>query len=207
MQFTMRKIIIFDWSGVLSDNFHVFYRVVQKMFRELGYLPPSEEEVHRTFTMPYMVFWNKHIPSLTKEKQDELYKKYIFQEESPHIFPKVKEAILHLYSKGVRMFIVSSDNSVTLLSEVKKSGLQHCFEKIYPDAHDKQAVIKEVIEQNHLKNEDIYYIGDTVGDIEAGKSNGIKTVGVSWGFQHTEILAMAKPDMMLDDVSQLKSFA
>jgi phosphoglycolate phosphatase len=51
--------------------------------------------------------------------------------------------------------------------------------------------------------QDIYYIGDTTGDIKEGKQAGIKTVGVTWGWHSKEKMAASKPDYLFDNPQEL----
>jgi phosphoglycolate phosphatase len=51
--------------------------------------------------------------------------------------------------------------------------------------------------------QDIYYIGDTTGDIKEGKQAGVKTVGVTWGWHSKEKMAAAKPDYLFDSSQEL----
>ena len=93
----MDKAFIFDRSGTLSDNFHSFCQVCTIVFSELGKENISPEEIRSTFTTPYMKFRNMYFPDLTKERQDELYKKYIHQVDDAEIYPGVMEMIHILY--------------------------------------------------------------------------------------------------------------
>jgi len=51
--------------------------------------------------------------------------------------------------------------------------------------------------------QDIYYIGDTTGDIKEGKQAGVKTVGVTWGWHSKEKMAAAEPDYLFDNPQEL----
>ena len=95
----MNKAFIFDRSGTLNDNFHCFCQVCTLIFQELGKAPISNEEIRQHFTLPYMKFWNFYFPDLSKENQDELYKKYIHQVDSAEIYDGVDEIITLLHEK------------------------------------------------------------------------------------------------------------
>jgi phosphoglycolate phosphatase len=46
-------------------------------------------------------------------------------------------------------------------------------------------------------------IGDTAEDLQAGKSAGALTCGVTYGFGSLESIQSAEPDIILDEISQL----
>jgi phosphoglycolate phosphatase-like HAD superfamily hydrolase len=96
----MNKAIIFDWSGTLRNNCDCFYNVCNIMFKELGKKPISKEEMRMNFTLPYMKFWNKYFPDLTKEKQGVMFEKYIHQVGESEMYPNVKEILTSLYKKN-----------------------------------------------------------------------------------------------------------
>lgn len=199
----MDKAVIFDWSGTLSDNFHLFSKVVSLMFKELGHAPISDDDIKKSFAIPYMKFWNKFLPNLSKEMQNELYEKYIHQVGDPHLFPGIKEAVLSLHSLGYKLFVVSSDPKSKLSAETKNSGLLNVFLEVCAGAHDKHEAILFLVQKYSLDKENTYYVGDSSGDIDEGKLANVKTIGVSWGFQHKSIIENSNPDFLLDSPSDL----
>ncbi len=200
----MNKVIIFDWSGTLSDSFYSFSQVCESMFREIGREPLSEEEIKRNFTLPYMKFWNKYFPDLSKEEQCELYEKHVHKVNSPEPYEGVEELIKFLYKSDWKIFILSSDPLSTLIPETKKTNFSHLFESILGNVYEKGPKIISLIDEFNLNRKMTYYVGDTSGDIDAGKEACIKTIGVSWGFQHKEVLAKAKPDFLINDLIEIE---
>lgn len=53
----MIKAIILDWSGVLSDDLSLVYRIAKKMFDHLGHKFMSIKEFRERFDLPYMDFY------------------------------------------------------------------------------------------------------------------------------------------------------
>lgn len=200
----MNKGFIFDWSGTLSDNFPKVHEVCGLMFRELGREPLTKEEMRMNFTVPYMKFWNKYFPDVSKERQDELYKKYIHQGESPKLYGGAPEAVKYLHEAGYKIFVVSSDWLSTLLPEVKNSGLENFFTEVIGGVYDKRDVFLTISKKHILDKSKTFYIGDTDGDIGYGKAANIKTIGISWGFQHRDVLSKANPDFLIDHILELK---
>jgi len=198
------KAFIFDWSGTLSDNFHLFCKVCDLMFVELGKIPISAEEVKQNFTLPYMKFWNKYFPDLSKEVQCVLYEKFIHQVGEPELYKNVEEIIDFLHKNNYKIFILSSDPISKLLPEIQKTNFIKSITKIVGNIHDKKDLIVSFVEDFDLDKTSTFYVGDTSGDVEAGRFAGVKTVGISWGFQNKNILAAAKPNFLIDDIIEVK---
>ena len=201
----VNKACIFDWSGTLSDNFHLFCKVCDLFFVELGKEPISVDEIKKNFTLPYMKFWNRYFPDLTREKQCRLYETYIHQVGEPTLYNNVDEIIYFLHAKGYLLYILSSDPMSKLIPEVQKTSFASCITKIVGDVHEKDKIITSLIDDFELDRQRTYYIDDTSGDVEAGKLAGVNTIGISWGFQHKHVLAGAKPDVLIDDIREIKS--
>jgi phosphoglycolate phosphatase len=200
----MNKSFIFDWSGTLSDNFHCFCQVCNLMFKELDIKPISEDEIRLNFTLPYMKFWNKYFPDLTIEKQNKLYEQFIHQTDEPELYKHVDEILNFIHNSGWKIFILSSDPISKLIPETKKSGLSQLFEKVVGSIHEKDKAIKSLVYDFNLDNNLTFYVGDTSGDVEAGKSANVKTIGISWGFQSKELLSKSEPDFLIDNILEIK---
>lgn len=173
------------------------------MFTELGKEPISDDEIRMNFTIPYMAFWNKYFPSLSKEKEWELYEKYIHQVGEPELYKNADEIVRLLHEKGYKIFILSSDPISKLIPEISRSGLSSLFDKVVGQVHEKKDVMVSLIAEFNLDKDSTYYVGDTSGDIEAGKFAKVKTIGISWGFQAREILSNSNPDFLINDITEI----
>lgn len=49
-------------------------------------------------------------------------------------------------------------------------------------------------------------IGDSTHDIEAGKEAGVYTCGVTYGYRSKELLTSARPNLLIDDLKDLKKY-
>ncbi|MFH0922731.1 MAG: HAD hydrolase-like protein, partial [Candidatus Micrarchaeota archaeon] len=83
-------------------------------------------------------------------------------------------------------------------------GLSKYFTEVVGEIHDKTDTIAGLVKKYELDPKRTFYVGDTSGDVEAGKAAGVKTIGITWGFQHKSILAESKPDFLIDDIKEIK---
>ncbi|MFA5000584.1 MAG: HAD family hydrolase [Patescibacteria group bacterium] len=203
----MNKAFIFDWSGTLSDNFRCFVKVCALMFKKYGLSPISENEIKLNFDTPYMKFWNKYLPDQTQVEHHRIYEKLIHQVDEPRLYPGVENIVRYLNGADYKIFVLSSDPVSKLMIEVLKSGLEGLFSKIIGGVHDKKETLTSLIKEFKLNKDNTFYVGDTAGDVVAGKYAGLKTVGISWGFQHKSILTKSKPDFLIDDIIDIKKIA
>ncbi len=195
---------IFDWSGTLSNNFESFYAVVNLMFNELGKEPISKKELRLNFTLPYMKFWNQYFPDLSHEDEFEMYSKFIHQVKDPELYENVEDVIRYLH-KNNKLFVVSSDPKSKLKQELDTSNLASYFTEVNGEVHKKNFSITSLLVRYSLNPESTFYVGDTSGDVEYGKTAGVRTVGISWGFQDKSKLKLSEPDYLIDDILELKN--
>lgn len=199
----MIKNIIFDWSGTLSDDFTPVCKAIALVFKVLGHEPISQDECRREFVLPYMLFWHKYFPDLTKEKQDALYLEAIHQVEEPTIYPGVVSVLEELRSCSISMIVISSHPHDKLITEAAYYGLQPFFQEINGSIHDKTVAIQDILQRNNFSSQETAYVGDMTHDIDAGKKAGVMTVALGWGYQPEEKLKQANPDHYISSITHL----
>ncbi|MBU1111757.1 MAG: HAD family hydrolase [archaeon] len=200
----MIRNIIFDWSGTLNDNVKAFYEAASIVFNKLGRKMISFEETKREFTLPYMVFWNKYFPDLTLEEEQKLYYEAIHQVPDAEIYDGVKEFLIKMKALGINLLVLSSDPNSKLLPEVEKAGLKDVFLEVIGEIHEKDGVITHLIEKYNFDPNETIYVGDTYGDITAGKGAGVVSVGITWGFQLEEKIREANPDFIISNIFEIE---
>lgn len=174
------------------------------MFQRLGAEPISLDQIKREFDTPYMKFWNRHFPNLSHEDEKKLFLEALSQVPSARMYDGVKELLHSLYSKNINMVVLSSDPSSKILPEAKNNGILGLFKEIYSEIHEKGPVLVDILKKHYFKPEETMYVGDTCGDVLAGKQAGVKTIGITWGFQHEDILKQSNPDFLIHDISKIE---
>ena len=74
----------------------------------------------------------------------------------------------------------------------------------------KDKTISKIIKDMKLEKSAVYFVGDEIRDIEAGKKVGINTIAVSWGYNTREALGKECPDYLIDsplDLENIISFS
>ncbi len=199
----MIKNIIFDRSGTISNDIGPVVEATNIVFQQLGREPISIDEFKREFTLPYMNFWNKYFPDLTKEKQDKMFLEAIHSVGEPEPFPGMEDLLKKLYDKGINMIVYSSHPQKKLDKEMLDNNFTQYFKEVLGSVHDKTECIKEILDRNNFNNFETLYVGDMVHDIETSKKAGIKMLAVSWGYDSKETLQKANPDYLVENMSEL----
>jgi HAD superfamily hydrolase (TIGR01509 family) len=98
-----------------------------------------------------------------------------------------------------------------VIKELEKFGLAKYFQHVITalDTHNPKPSPEALIEcakQLDIEMCECIVVGDSVADIKAGKTAGIKTVAVLSGIFSREELEREKPDLILESVNQLPDF-
>jgi phosphoglycolate phosphatase len=196
--------IIFDWSGTLVNNLESVYEATMMVFKKLGGKRISLDEYKKENVSPYMNFWNKYFPDLTKEQQDVLFKEAIKNAPQAKLYDGVPETLKRLHSKGIKLIVMSSQHQEQLEIEAERYGIKRYIQTFISGVHDKKGVILGVVSQYGLNPVTTLCIGDTVAEVETGKMAKLTTVALTWGFDSRDKLSQAKPDYIFDNLSQLE---
>ena len=76
----------------------------------------------------------------------------------------------------------------------------HTGKSVFGKSH----IINKILKQKRLDQKDVFYVCDEIRDIEAAKNSGIKTIGVTWGYNTKEALKKEEPDFLVDTPEELK---
>ncbi|MCF7833659.1 MAG: HAD family hydrolase [Candidatus Pacebacteria bacterium] len=200
----MIKNVIFDWSGVVKDCVEEHLVIINKIFTHFGAKEISMEELKVEWCQPYMSFYKKYIPSVTEKEQSVVYKKAISESPKAKPYSHIAELIKKVKKSGKKVFIVSSDDSETILPEIKSFGLEAVFDDVVFGVEDKEQEVRQIVTNNSLNKNDTIFIGDSNHEIEVGKKVGIKTVAVTWGFSLENKLKSYNPDFLVHNLEELE---
>lgn len=85
-------------------------------------------------------------------------------------------------------------------------GITEYFEGIYgstPTAFHKADILQHAITENQAPKDQSVIVGDTKFDLIGGKTVGIKTIAVTWGFGANETLLTENPDFVAETTQEL----
>lgn len=199
------KLLLFDFDGVLVDSLDVYEKTVTDCLQEIGQpLTRGREEFLELFE-------GNFYESLVQKGVD--LKK--FTDASVHILAEIKYAemrpfdavrpVLRELAKNHPMVVISSNDTPTIQEALRLYDFNGIFQDILGSDFmlSKKDKILFVIKKYNVTLQDIYYIGDTTGDIKEGKQAGVKTIGVTWGWHSKEKMAAAGPDCLFDKPEDL----
>lgn len=128
--------------------------------------------------------------------------------ESVQIFSGMKDTLYELYSKGIKLGIVTSKTNDEMREEFDIFGLNHYF-NVFVTASDTDLhkpfpnPIQKAIEILNVEKNDVIYIGDSVYDMQSAKSCGIRFGLAAWGA--IENIKFKEADFILNNPKEILS--
>jgi phosphoglycolate phosphatase len=210
------RAVVFDFDGtlaVLNIDFSQMRDQVFKLMRKYGIDESSIEEKY------LLEIIDEVAPILSKRNSsaaEEFYQKahLILHEiemkaaEEGRILPGVKEALVSLKRKGIKVGIVTR-NCEEAVRKVLPDIEKFCdifisrdsIRKVKPHPEHLTSVLIAL----HVSGEETLMVGDHPIDIQAGKRVGMKTIGVLTGRTEREEFEKAGADLVLKDASEVCS--
>ena len=209
----MKKAILFDLDGTLTDSGEGIINCAQYAFQQMGYPVPPREEMGVFVGPPLWDTFEKF--GIPKERTDEAVQ--IFRsryvpigkfENTP--YPGIRELLEALGAEGNLLYVATSKPETTSVDILRHFELDQYFEIIAGASLDgkrgsKSQVLSYLLERANGQTDGIM-VGDTVFDILGAKALGIPAVGVSWGYGDVAEMNAAGAVAMMDSPAELTAF-
>lgn len=199
------KLFLFDFDGVIVDSLEVYEKTVKDNLQKIKQpIVQSREEFLELFDDNFYESLKKKgvdLDEFMKSAEDILAQvKIKDMKPFPDVAPVIKE--LH---KTHCLIVVSSNDYASIKEALEFFNYDGYFQDILGSdfMFSKKEKILYAAKKYNVALNDIYYIGDTTGDIKEGKQAGIKTVGITWGWHSKEKMAATQPDYLFDKPREL----
>ncbi len=206
LKFKAIKLVIFDWSGVISDDRKPVYEANKIVVEKHGVEHENFQNwrIHTNASAP-LYFASRGITAdpdvLMNEYRDALHRARA-SGIHPVIYPDVIQTLEGLFPK--KQFVVSMHPTNHLLKEAHDYGIAAYFSDIIGEVKDKSVAIKKILGDSMPAS--AIYVGDTIFDIQAAKKAGVISAGVPTGYQTKDVLSAENPDVMLEKLSDILNY-
>jgi len=205
--------LFFDLDGTLSDPSEGITKSVQHALQCLGRPYPDKSELQSYIGPPLR--WT--FPRLLGTDDNALVETAIgyyreryetvglFENE---VYPGVPELLQRLQDDGYPLYVVTSKPTVYSDRIIEHFGLDHffigvCGPELDGRFDEKRELVAFVLRERALDPRRTIMIGDRARDVESGRANGTRTIGVTYGFGSVEEITAAKPDEICHQPSDI----
>lgn len=199
---------IFDWSGTLVDDLAMVLDATNHVLRQYGKDELNREEFRKNFRLPYAGYYEEILPGVPLTELEDHFRRGFADSEASGVttplLPHAVDFLECLRDNNRRMFILSSMDADAFNRHAKELGVDHFFEATYAGVLDKRDQIHQMLDVHGLDAASTVFLGDMCHDVETARHGGVASIALLTGYQNAEQLSKANPDLMVDDLSDIK---
>jgi phosphoglycolate phosphatase len=209
---------MFDLDGTLIDSVPDLAAAVDRMLLELGRPPAGLDAVRHWVGNGAQVLVRRALAggiehasvddALAEQALALFMEAYAESHELTVVYPGVRDTLRWLRKQGVEMALITNKPERfvgPLLDEMK---LGKFFRWIIggdtlPQQKPDPAALLFVMKMAGVSAEQALFVGDSRNDVLAAKAAGVRSVGLSYGYNHGRPIAEETPTLVLDDLRHL----
>lgn len=203
------RLIIFDLDGTLVDSRIDITNAINYALKPYGIGPYTVEEITSlvgrgiTKLIEDLIKPYKEIPiNNVIERFLEHYERHIIDNTRP--YAGVKETLEEL--RDYKKAVISNKREYLSKKALEGLGLLRYFEIVLgsdstPEKKPSPLPVRMVLEKLNIPGSEAVIVGDSDLDIKAGKSAGVLTIAVSYGYRPRELLLEA--DHIINNIREL----
>jgi phosphoglycolate phosphatase len=193
---TIPYAVLFDMDGTLLQTEKLAIPAFQKTFadlRERGLWDgqtPGEDKLTNVLGMTISQLWETLLPDASEETraiadrfmlENEIL---LLKQDVTDLYPGVREQLHELHKKGVSLFVASNGLEEYIDAVCEHFSLKPLFTDLYSAGRfhtkAKSDLVAKLLKDYRIENG--VMVGDRHSDVEAGKTNGLFTIGCDFGF-------------------------
>lgn len=208
----MKRLNLFDLDGTLIDSEQGIVHSIEYALAKLGVASPSRESLRGWIGPPLRAMFPRVVgddPAMIERAvacYRERFNDIGWREHT--VYPGIGEVIDALASRGDRLAVVTTKADLYAERIVRGLPFGARFERVYaaaPGSRDieKAAMIAQALRDFETDAGDAVMVGDRHFDIDGARANGVRAIGVGWGFGSCAELRDAGADAIAETVEQL----
>ena len=184
--------ILFDLDGTLTDSYQGITRCFGFALSALGRIAPPQEDLKWCIGPSPKDSFAKLLDTDDEkliEKALSIYRERfgsvgLFENE---VYEGIPETLSALVEKGHMLYVATSKPVVYAKQIIEHFGLQRYFRTIHGSEldgtrSDKTSLISHILQSEGLTSFETLMVGDRKYDMLGAKANGVKGLGVLWGY-------------------------
>lgn len=205
----MKKIVLFDLDGTLTDSSEGILNSVRYMLEKKGLPIPDAETLH-SFIGPPLTDTLHELYGLTEDEGNaavKVYREYYGEEgiKQLSVYSGIEEVLAKL-EKEYCLAVATSKPEFYAKQILETTGLARYFSGVYgADLSGKRSKKTDVIAYalDQLEGTSAVMVGDRKFDILGAKANFLRSIGVLYGFGDQQEMIEAEADIIITAVDEL----
>lgn len=215
--FSAVRALAFDLDGTLVDSAPGLAAALDRALVEMG-LPAAGEAHVSTWIgngadmlVQRALHWAgaDATPALcqqTRGRFDHFYAQTV--DSGSRLFPQVRETLMRLVAHGYPLALVTNKPTPFVAPLLAALGIAADFTLVIgaDDVVAKKphpAPLYLVLGKLGLRTHELLFVGDSRNDIQAAQAAGCPCVGLTYGYNYGEAIALSQPDLVLERFADL----
>ncbi|MDX2352033.1 phosphoglycolate phosphatase [Stutzerimonas xanthomarina] len=212
------RLVMFDLDGTLMDSVPDLAAAVDKMLMLLGREPAGIDRVRdwvgngsRVLVRRALAGQLQH-EGVADELADEALALFMQAYSGGHelttVYPGVRECLDWLRERDVKLAIITNKPAQFIEPLLEEKGLAGYFQWLIggdtlPQQKPDPAALVWVMREAGVFPNASLFVGDSRNDVRAAKAASVPCAALTYGYNHGEPIAHAKPALVLDDLREL----
>jgi phosphoglycolate phosphatase len=204
--------VLFDLDGTLVDSSGAIHASLAHALERLGAGWPDGMAVESVIGMPLVDILRERF-DITGERAElgiRFYREHYHHHAraASRVYDHVETLLERLSTAGLGLFVATVKPTAIAEQVLAEMQLSRWFSGVAGSSMDhsrreKSAIIRHALEAFGLQPERSMMVGDRRQDIDGARRNGLRSVGVTYGFGSREELMSAGPDLIVDCSSEI----
>jgi phosphoglycolate phosphatase len=208
--------LLFDLDGTLTDAGDGIIRCIQHALAGLGAPAPAAADLRWCVGPPLQDSFAELLRTDDRDRIDRAIALYrerfvatgMFENA---VYPGVADGLRRLRAAGHGLWVATSKPHEFARKILAHFALRGFFAEVHGSElsglhADKRDLLRHVLSVERFA-EPPWMIGDRRHDVEAAHANGLRAVGVSWGYGSAAELRTAGADVVVDSMDELLAWA
>lgn len=203
----LMKAVLFDFDGTIADTLPLIFHAFRKVFSKYTGRTYSDREILQMFGPPEKEIIERHIPP---KQRKQAFRDFLQLYDDKHREmvehnPDIEKVVRLIKEKGLSLGIVTGKGRDSANISLRHLGLARFFDvtitgdDVVRPKPDPEGLLM-AINRLGVRPADAMYVGDSNGDILAGRRAGTGTIGANWMSVSQSDGFSVQPDHIFKDI-------
>jgi phosphoglycolate phosphatase len=198
--------LLFDLDGTLTDPRAGIVGCIRHAFEGLGRPCPDDDVLATFIGPPLRKGFATLLDTIDRAQIEEAMRLYrerysVTGLYEARVYDGVREMLAEVGARVPAAFVATAKAAIFAERVVRHFALDHHFARVYgPELDgrldDKAELLAHLLATERLKPSAAVMIGDRAADVVAAQANGIRAIGVLWGYGSERELREAGADVL-----------